>query len=76
MKKSNQEALAPGFGNVYYNKDAIASIFRFSDLKKKHQITYDSDKEDLLFVHMNDQVLKFECTPEGLYLYKVSKSYR
>ena len=25
---------------------------------------------------MNDKVLKFECTPEGLYQYEVSKSYR
>ena len=25
---------------------------------------------------MNDQVLKFECTPEGLYQYEVSKRYR
>ena len=76
MKKSNQEAQVPGFGKVYYNKDAIANIFGFWDLKKKHRITYDSDKVDALIVHMSDKVLKFECTPEGLYQYEVSKSYR
>ena len=73
VKKSNQEAQVPGFGKVYYNKDAIANIFGFSDLKKKHKITYKSDKEDAFIVHMNDKVLKFECTPEGLYQYEVSK---
>jgi hypothetical protein len=72
-KKSNQEAIVPGFGKVYYDKDAIANIFGFSDLKKKHRITYDSEKEDAFIVHMDDHVLKFECTPEGLYQYEVSQ---
>jgi hypothetical protein len=31
---------------VYYNEGPIANIFGFSDLKKKHQITYNSNKED------------------------------
>jgi hypothetical protein len=39
VKQSNRKANVPGFGKVYYNKDAIANIFGFSDLKKKHQIT-------------------------------------
>jgi hypothetical protein len=76
VKKSNQEAHVPGFGKVYYDKDAIANIFGFSDLKKKHRITDDSDKEDAFIVHMDDHILKFECTPEGLYQYEVSKNYK
>jgi hypothetical protein len=76
VKKSNQEAHVPGFGKVYYDKDAIANIFGFSDLKKKHRITYDSEEEDAFIVHMDDHILKFECTPEGLYQYEVSKNYK
>ena len=72
---SNQEATVPGFGKVYYNKDAIANIFGLSDLKKKHQITYDSEKEDAFLVHMDNKIIKFECSPEGLYQYEVSKIY-
>jgi hypothetical protein len=53
----------PGFGKVYYDEDAIANIFGFSDLKKKHQITYDSDKEDAFLVHMDNKIIKFECSP-------------
>jgi hypothetical protein len=67
MKKRNQEALVPGFGKAYFDKDAIANIFGFSDLKTKHRITYDSDKGDAFLIHMNNKILKFECTPEGLY---------
>jgi hypothetical protein len=48
VKQSNQEAFVPGFGKVFYDKDAIANIFGFSDLKQKHRITYDSEKEDAL----------------------------
>jgi hypothetical protein len=76
VKHSNKEATVPGFGKVYYDKDTIANIFGFSDLKKNHRITYDSNKEDAFLVHMNDKINKFECSPDGLYQYKVSKDYQ
>jgi hypothetical protein len=44
-------------------------------LKKKHRVTYDSEKEDAFIVHMNNGTLKSECNPEGLYTYKVSDEY-
>jgi hypothetical protein len=76
VKQSNREANVPGFGKVYYDEDAIANIFGFSDLKKKHQITYDSNKEDAFLVHMDNETIKFECSPYGLYQYSVSKGYQ
>jgi hypothetical protein len=77
VKQSNQEAMVPGFGKVYFDADAIANIFGFSDLKKKHRITYDSNKEDAFLVHMgNEKILKFECSPEGLYQMEVSNEYK
>jgi hypothetical protein len=65
VKQSNREANVPGFGKAYYDEDAIANIFGFSDLKKKHRITYDSDKEDAFIVHMDNERIKFECSPLG-----------
>ena len=45
--RSSQEAVVPRFGKVCFNqRDAIASIFGFSVLKKRHWITCDSNKED------------------------------
>jgi hypothetical protein len=35
VEQSNHKANAPGFGKVYYDEDAIAKIFRFSDLKEE-----------------------------------------
>jgi hypothetical protein len=71
---SNQEATAPGFGTVCFDKDAIANIFGLSDLKKKCQITHDSEKEDAFLVHMENEIIKFECSPKGLCQHKVSKT--
>jgi hypothetical protein len=65
----------PGYSTVWYDKTAIANIFRLSELKKKHRVTYDSEKEDAFIVQMNNNTLKFEYSPEGLYTYKVSNEY-
>ena len=72
---SNKEADVPGFGTVWYDERAIANIFGFADLVKKHRITYDSGKEDAFLVHMVDKVIKFKWTPEGLYAYQVPQAY-
>jgi hypothetical protein len=76
VKQSNRKANVPGFGKVYYDEDAIANIFGFSDLKKKDRITYDSDKEDAFLVHMDNEIIKFECSLDGLYQYSVSNGYQ
>jgi hypothetical protein len=56
----------PGYGTVWYDKNVIANKFGFSELKKKHRVIYDSEKEDAFIVYMNNNTLKFECNPEGL----------
>jgi hypothetical protein len=66
-------ANVPGYGTVWYDKTAIANIFGLSELKKNHRVTY--EKEDAFIVHVNDNTLKFECNPKGLYTYKVSDEY-
>jgi hypothetical protein len=75
VKQSNCEANVQGFGKVFYDEDPITNIFGFSDLKEKHQITYDSDKEGAFLVHMDNEIIKFEYS-HGLYQYSVSKGYQ
>ena len=75
-KESNQQATVPGFGNVWFHKDAIANIFGFGDLVNKYRITYDSEKEDAFLVHMEHKTVKFTRTPEGLYQFTVPQSYK
>jgi hypothetical protein len=74
-KTTKQISDVPGFGTVWYDETAIANIFGLSDLKKKHRITFDSEKEDAFIVHMDKGNLKFKCNPKGLYTFEVSDNY-
>ena len=74
-KQNNMKAHVPSHGNVWFDQDAIANTFSFANMKKKYQITYDSNKEDAFKVHMNGKILEFKVTPQGLYCCKVSKSH-
>ena len=51
VMENDKKANVPGFGDVWFDDKAIANIFGFADMKKKHRITYDSDKEDAFVVH-------------------------
>jgi hypothetical protein len=74
-KTTKQIADVPGFGTVWYDETGIANIFGLSDLKKKHRITFDSEKEDAFIVHTDEGNMKFKCNPKGLYTFKVSNNY-
>jgi hypothetical protein len=60
---------------VWYDKTAIANIFGLLDLKKKHRISFDSEKEDAFIVHMDKGNMKFKCNPKELYTFEVSYKY-
>jgi hypothetical protein len=74
-KTTKQVADIPGFGRVWYDRTAIANIFGLSDLKKKHRITFDLEKEDAFIVHTDNRNIKFQCNPKGLYTFEVSDRY-
>jgi hypothetical protein len=68
-KTNKQVADVPGFGMVWYDETAIANTFGPSDLKKKHRITFDSDKEDAFIVHADKGSMKFKsATPKDYIL--------
>ena len=74
-KQNNMKAHVQGHGDVWFDQDAIVNIFSFANMKKKYQITYDSDKEDAFKVHMNGKILEFKATPQGLCRCSTGKSY-
>ena len=74
-KQHSTKATVPGFGEVWFDPEAIANIFGFAEMRKKHQITYDSDKEDAFLVYTENGIIKFKVTQEGLYEYEVTKEY-
>ena len=76
VRNVDKKANVPGFGEVWFDKEAIANIFGFADLAKKYRITYDSQEEDAFVVHTNEGKIKFTKTPEGLYAYKLTGKYK
>ena len=61
-KTMNLQGDVKGFGCVWFNPNQIANIFSFSNLANKHRITYDLAIEDAFNVHINNHIIKFECT--------------
>jgi hypothetical protein len=51
----------------WLDKDSMANIISFAELKDQYRITYDSKKADSFFCHMNDGIVEFGRTKEGLY---------
>ena len=68
------KAKVDGFGEVWYNEDAIANIFSLKDLIKKHKVTFDSSKENAFIVHRKNDIIKFPANKLGLYTYEVPGS--
>ena len=42
----------------------------------KHCIPYDSDTEDAFIVHSHSGIIKFERTPDGLYVYRPTAKFK
>ena len=76
MRLTNQEANVPGFGTIWYDEGATVNIFSFAELVEKHRITFNLSVENAFLVHQPDKIIKFEHTPEGLYMYRVDKDYK
>lgn len=65
----------PGYGDVWFDKNAIANIFSLSELSKKHRVTFDSAAEQAFIVHKPEGKVKFVQNDQGLYVFKVPKAY-
>jgi hypothetical protein len=70
-----QEADVPGYNIVWFDKHALVNIFSFAELKDKYAIMYDLCIEDTFLIHMEDKIVKFKGTPDGLYCFKVQETY-
>jgi hypothetical protein len=75
---TNQKATIPGWGEAWFNLQAITNIFSYAEIAKRHSITYDSNKEDAFIVYLPDKKIKFTKTDQGLYVFepKIKKTNR
>jgi hypothetical protein len=68
--KTTTKAMIPGWGMVWFNPAAITNIFSYLEMAKKHQITYNSSKENAFIVHLLGGQVRFTKTNQRLYAYK------
>jgi hypothetical protein len=68
--RTTQKATIPGWGEAWFNPNAITNIFSYAEMAKRHCITYDSNKEDAFNIYLPDQTVKFTNTNQGLYVFK------
>ena len=71
MKENNLKGNVPGYGEVWFDESAIANIFSLNNMAKRHRITYDSSKEDVLIVYKDGKQIKFKASKNGLYYFKL-----
>ena len=69
-KENKLKGNVPGYGEVWYDKRAIANVFSSNNMAQRHRITYDSGKEDAFIVHKDGKQIKFEASKNGLYYFK------
>jgi hypothetical protein len=69
---TNQKAVVPKYGEVWYNPNAVTNIFSLSEMEKKHRITYDSTKVKAFTVHLPNKELKLIKSSNGLYYHSLT----
>jgi hypothetical protein len=64
---SNETASVDKFGKVWYNKDSVANIFSFTEMRKLYWycITYNSENEDAFIVNTPERQVRFKPLKMG-----------
>ena len=60
---------------AWIDEDSVANIFSFSDLSDQFHVTFDNKKEDAFNVYVDDKIVKFKRSKEGLYYYNFPSVY-
>jgi hypothetical protein len=68
--RTTQKVTIPGWGEAWFNPQAITNIFSYAKMAKHHRITYNSNKEDAFTVYLPNKRIKFTKPDQGLYIFK------
>ena len=50
----------PDLSKVWFDQKAITNIFSLADMRKRHQVTYDSDIEDAFIIHKDSGIVNVQ----------------
>ena len=62
-----QKALLHGYGEVWYNKNAITNILSLKNVKDKYPVTYNSETGNMFIVHKPEKNVIFQESSNGLW---------
>ena len=57
----------PKLGEAYFNKKGMTNIIGLSQMRRRYQVTYNSEKEPTFFIYMDEKIVKFPEINDGLY---------
>jgi hypothetical protein len=63
--QTSQKAIVPGWGKVWFNLYAIINIVSYSEMAKRHCITYNSNEEDAFTVYLMDKKVSLQKPIKG-----------
>eukprot|EP00957_Ditylum_brightwellii_P017980 1354766-Ditylum_brightwellii.AAC.1 len=65
--ESNMICDVPHLDTHWFNEDALTNIIALKDMVDKFCVTYDSESERAMYVHMPDKIIKLKEFSNGLY---------
>ena len=75
-RRLQEHGTLPGFKQkAWLDEDSITNIFSLAELTKDYRVTFDSSKENAFMIHAGDEKIKFACSEEGLYYYKLPENF-
>jgi hypothetical protein len=69
---TNMKGFLQNYGEVWYHPNAITNILSLNNIKNKYRVTYDSEKDNIFFVHKPDAIIKFQESDNGLFFHDVT----
>ena len=67
VMESNMICDVPHLGTHWFNKNSLTNIIALKDMADKFRVTYDSENERAMQVHMPDKIIRFKEFSNGLY---------
>ncbi len=64
---TTKTASVDNFGKVSYNKNLVANIFSFAEMRKQYRVNYNSETEDAFIVRTPERQVRFKPLKNGLY---------
>jgi hypothetical protein len=72
---TNMKGTYPGFGEVWYDPNAITNILSLSSVQKRYRVSYDSGQENTFKVHLdNGEIMQFKESPSGLHYFDTDRA--